>query len=45
VDARPQIFPLFAKGLGQNAAGQECPAYPIFEIAAFIPAPKAELQR
>jgi len=28
--------------LGENAAaGQECPAYRIFEIAAFIRAPKA----
>jgi len=26
--------------LGENAvAGQECPAYRVFEIAAFIPAP------
>jgi hypothetical protein len=37
-----ETFPAYrrAGSLGKNAfAGQECPAYRVFEIAAFIPAP------
>jgi hypothetical protein len=39
-----ETFPAYrqAGSLGENAAaGQECPAYRIFEIAAFIPAYRA----